>query len=399
MVITLKELFDFDVRPMEKERAWLSKLNIKDGVDTLQGLDFSSVNSTSSRALPRLSCLLLLCLAFVLNRCLPLKRATMQFSQRLTALVVALDFVSSAGGMSHPQPRNFDANKHVDLGLMNSLDDFYEYVGTTHEDWEDIDQGPVSVASRSYKESTTSASDVSLSVFADEQCGERTTSDGQVCQQTPNYTPYFIAAAAVAVPGLIVFSGDIADRFMQGWASFHMNGGWSTNRRAIIHAASGSLRQRRDEWEDKLVRFTVPRSIEVGVVARSVDDDGVVTEAASFGHYAYNSKSGVLSHESEVHRLTQDDSELRRRRARGLTTRQEDAYSLEVEDYRISNAVTIATEACLADLIGRYVQRTIDNGRASCQPAADGASPWINIVGIYVNPGADQWDRVVECCP
>lgn len=317
--------------------------------------------------------------------------------------------VFSLGHHGASQPRNFNPGTDHDLGVISSLDEFYEMLGTNSSSWEDVETFHVSTEEElaefyrsGQAQSPSHFEPINLDQVDEaslmEFCGEDTSWPRWVCDLIPEQVPWWAVGGAT----IILFHPARVDAWLDDIARFWINGGFNLafrirrlqgQQEEVIPVRSLKTRDGLD-ITDGLVHFKLEHPSESGLHKRQIDDQGVAVEAHLYTQYSYDVASGEIVYEGDSSTISVDASGVAG--AEKVDKRQADHWSAEVTLVRRTTTLPpMELRSCIRDTLKRYFNRSSETNSHSCQPIRyENARA---AVGIFINPD-QSFSRSRDCC-
>lgn len=291
-------------------------------------------------------------------------------------------------------PRSFDTSTDVDIGVLNSMEDFFSLVGTSSKDWDKVEDSPREVIDLAAFTSDLPNS-TSLATRQSEECAARTGWEWLVCENMPESH----VKKALGIGLLIYYAPVLLRNWLENCARL-LHGGdyvWQTRQ-------AGSLGKRNDietqvlaQWgAAEHIYFKIPQ-LSSSVQSRSTDTSGVLEEFELYNEYSFDTASQEIHYRATGGSFTSDASTATLGK-RSLFQRQSLSrdYTIFLEVHRVSSARTTASPTCIANTLKRFVDRSSERHRGSCQPMHNRGS-FMSNVNIHITPGKTGY-RAFDCC-
>ncbi|KAF6802597.1 hypothetical protein CPLU01_16151, partial [Colletotrichum plurivorum] len=264
--------------------------------------------------------------------------------------------------------------------------------------WERVEDAPREVVDPAALALDTSPNNAtSLLPRQSEECAARTGWEWIVCENMPESWVKKTLFGAM----LIYYSPRLLFEFLTSCGRLVYGGDyvWRTRSAGQLGRRSEIETQIQAQWGAvDHIYFKVPQ-VASSLQSRSVDSFGVVEEYSLYNEYSFDTAAQEIHYRATGGSFTSDASTSTLASGkRSLFQRQALSrdYVLFIEIHRVSSARTIASPECIANTLKRYVDRTSERHRSSCQPLHNRGS-FMSNVNIHITPGKTA-HRAFDCC-
>ncbi|KAL0936789.1 uncharacterized protein CTRU02_209004 [Colletotrichum truncatum] len=288
-------------------------------------------------------------------------------------------------------PRSFNNATDVDLGFLDSVDSFFELLGTNSSDWDRFEDAAEEVFDPN---AFSPNPDNVLMARQMEQCLSLTDWTQLICDNMPNNKVKYALGAAIAIyyaPIVLVNWLENCGKLIHGRDYV-----WQSRKASELDKRDDIASVVASKWNgaDHLY-FKVPQVFD-SLQTRSVDELGVASEATLYNEYSFDTATSTIHYRASGGTFHAEMPEVTPEK-RWLGPRQLSRdYVIFLEVHRATAAGTTASYQCIGKTLRYFVDRSSERHRSSCQPMHNRGS-FMSNVNIHITPGSTG-RRLFDCC-